>query len=43
MIVCNDIGDYNLLKSMRSHGWSRDTNLHKIIKKIQNLDTDFFS
>ena len=42
MIVCNDIGDYNLLKSMRSHGWSRDTNLHKkLSKKFKNLDNRF--
>ena len=33
MIVCNDVNDYNLLKSMRSHGWSRDTDLHKNYQK----------
>ncbi len=42
MIVCNDSDDYNLLKSMRSHGWSRDTDLHKrLSKKYKNLDNRF--
>ncbi len=42
MIVCNDSHDYNLLKSMRSHGWSRDTNLHKSLSnKYRNLDNRF--
>ncbi len=42
MIVCNDLNDYNLLKSMRSHGWSRDTNLHKkLSNKYKNLDNRF--
>ena len=29
MIVCNNSDDYNLLKSLRSHGWSRDTIFEK--------------
>jgi CDP-6-deoxy-D-xylo-4-hexulose-3-dehydrase len=33
MIVCNNINDYNVLKSLRSHGWSRDTILHNNFKK----------
>tara|TARA_B110000503_G_C7166933_1_gene422395 strand:- start:934 stop:2145 length:1212 start_codon:yes stop_codon:yes gene_type:complete len=42
MIVCNDINDYNVLKSLRSHGWSRDTNLHKsFMKDYKNLDDRF--
>tara|TARA_B110000305_G_scaffold236980_1_gene299395 strand:+ start:888 stop:2099 length:1212 start_codon:yes stop_codon:yes gene_type:complete len=42
MIVCNDINDYNVLKSLRSHGWSRDTNLHNSFKKkFKNLDERF--
>ena len=35
MIVCNDKEDYNILKSLRSHGWSRDK---KTSKKYSNLD-----
>ena len=42
MILCNDINDYNVLKSLRSHGWSRDTNLHaNFKKKFNNLDERF--
>ena len=42
MIVCNDLKDYNILKSLRSHGWSRDTIFHKkYIKKYKNLDDRF--
>ena len=42
MIVCNDTKDYNILKSLRSHGWSRDTNLHnEFKKKYQKLDDRF--
>ena len=35
MIVCNSKEDYEILKSLRSHGWSRDA---KISKKFPNLD-----
>lgn len=42
MIVCNNKNDYNILKSMRSHGWSRNTIFHKkISKKFKNLDERF--
>lgn len=42
MIVCNDTNDYNVLKSLRSHGWSRDTELHNSFKKnYKNLDDRF--
>jgi len=42
MILCNDSKDYNVLKSLRSHGWSRDTNLHtNFKKKFNNLDERF--
>lgn len=32
MIICNDDNDYNLLKCLRSHGWSRD--IYKDYDKI---------
>ena len=42
MIVCNNIKDYNILKSLRSHGWSRDTLFHeKYKKKFKKLDDRF--
>ena len=42
MIVCNNTKDYNILKSLRSHGWSRDTIFHKkISKKFNKLDDRF--
>ena len=42
MIVCDDLNDYNILKSLRSHGWSRDTIFHgKYKKKFKNLDDRF--
>ena len=42
MIVCNDTNDYNVLKSLRSHGWSRDTDLHNSFKKnYKSLDDRF--
>ena len=34
MIVCNDKSNYNIIKSLRSHGWSRDIEIDKQIKKI---------
>jgi len=33
MIVCNNRDDYELLKTMRSHGWSRDLKDQKKIEK----------
>ncbi len=42
MIVCNDINDYNLLYSMRAHGWSRGVSYQKKIeKKYKHLDPRF--
>ena len=35
MVVCNNIEDYKILKSLRSHGWGRDI---KTAKKFPNLD-----
>ncbi len=35
MVVCNSKEDYEILKSLRSHGWSRD---EKTSKKFPNLD-----
>jgi hypothetical protein len=35
MICCKDKNDYNIIKSLRSHGWSRGTSLKiKFTKKI---------
>lgn len=42
MIVCKNNFDYNLLKCLRSHGWSRNTSFHKYYKKkYKNLDEKF--
>ena len=42
MVVCDDVDDYNILKSLRSHGWSRNTTFHKkISKKFNKLDKRF--
>ena len=42
MIVCNDKSNYNIIKSLRSHGWSRDIEIDKQIKKkFKNLDDRF--
>ena len=35
MIICKNKDDYEILKSLRSHGWSRDK---KIANKYPNLD-----
>ena len=35
MIICKDKADYEILKSLRSHGWSRE---EKVTKKYSNLD-----
>ena len=34
MIVCKNKEDYNILKTLRSHGWSRNTSFEKRFKKI---------
>ena len=42
MIVCDNDDDYEILYSMRSHGWSRGLkNQKKIEKKYPNLDPKF--
>jgi len=42
MIVCNNVKDYNILKSLRSHGWSRGTFFHnKYKKQFKKLDDRF--
>tara|TARA_B100000963_G_scaffold356180_1_gene375789 strand:+ start:1365 stop:2558 length:1194 start_codon:yes stop_codon:yes gene_type:complete len=42
MVVCNNTKNYNILKSLRSHGWSRDTIFHKEYKKkYKSLDEKF--
>jgi CDP-6-deoxy-D-xylo-4-hexulose-3-dehydrase len=42
MICCKDKDDYNIIKSLRSHGWSRGTSFeNKIYRKNKNLDKRF--
>jgi len=42
MITCKKKTDYGILKSLRSHGWSRDTDYHNLTKKKYNkLDERF--
>ena len=42
MICCKNEEDYNIIKSLRSHGWSRGTSFeNKIYKKNKNLDKRF--
>ena len=42
MIVCNNSYNYNILKSLRSHGWSRETNFHSFYKKkFKKMDGRF--
>ncbi len=42
MIVCKNSFDYNLIKCLRSHGWSRGTSFHKYFKKkYKHLDEKF--
>ena len=42
MIVCNNKDDYDLLYSMRAHGWSRNLkNQKKIEKKFPKIDPKF--
>jgi CDP-6-deoxy-D-xylo-4-hexulose-3-dehydrase len=42
MIVCNNYENYNILKTLRSHGWARDTSFHKVFKKKHKLLDDKF-
>jgi len=42
MIVCNNLEDYNILKTLRSHGWSRDTSFHTHYKKKYKKLNDKF-
>ncbi len=42
MIVCKTSEDYNLIKCLRSHGWSRNTTFHnKMKKKFKKIDERF--
>tara|TARA_A100001015_G_scaffold319565_1_gene442829 strand:+ start:840 stop:2039 length:1200 start_codon:yes stop_codon:yes gene_type:complete len=42
MICCKDKTDYDIIKSLRSHGWSRGTSFEKkIYKKNSHLDKRF--
>jgi len=42
MIVCNNLNNYNIIKSLRSHGWSRETTFHNTYKKkFKKLDDRF--
>lgn len=42
MICCKDKNDFNIIKSLRSHGWSRNTSYeNKIYKKNKYLDKKF--
>ena len=42
MIVCNNKEDYNILKTLRSHGWSRNTSFEKKFKNnYQKVDNRF--
>ena len=42
MISCKDRNDYNIIKSLRSHGWSRGTDFENTLsKQYKNLDKRF--
>ena len=41
MICCKDFNDYNIIKSMRSHGWSRGTSYENKFNKDKNLNKRF--
>lgn len=42
MIVCDGDDDYNMLKCLRAHGWTRDlTNRKEVEKKYNNIDNRF--
>ena len=41
-MILDNIHNYNILKTLRSHGWSRDTYFHKKFKKkYKNLNDKF--
>ena len=43
MVVCNNKKDYQILHTMRAHGWSRGIKVSKELKKkYQNIDDRFF-
>jgi CDP-6-deoxy-D-xylo-4-hexulose-3-dehydrase len=42
MVVCNNFKDYNILKTLRSHGWSRNTTFHSHFKKKYKQLNDKF-
>lgn len=42
MIVCNNFKNYNILKTLRSHGWSRNTTFHNHFKKNYKQLNDKF-
>ena len=41
MITCRNIEDYEILKSLRAHGWSRGLKKEKIAKHNSHLDSRF--
>ena len=41
MVVCKTFDDYQLLLSMRAHGWSRNLKLQNIEKHYPKLDKRF--
>jgi CDP-4-dehydro-6-deoxyglucose reductase, E1 len=42
MIVCNNFSDYQILVSMRAHGWSRGIKLNnELSRKYKNIDKRF--
>ena len=42
MIVCNNFSDYQILVSMRAHGWSRGLKLNnELSRKYKNIDKRF--
>ena len=43
MVCCKASEDYEIMKSLRAHGWSRGLkNENKIAKANKNLDKDLF-
>ena len=42
MVVCNNFNDYQILNSLRAHGWSRGIKLtNELKKKYKNIDDRF--
>ena len=41
MIVCNNNDDYDILLSLRSHGWARNLKNKNIMKKYNKIDNRF--